>query len=243
MAKAKKKTTKKTTAKKTTKAKGRTFVSFVLDETGSMGCVRDQTISGFNEYVQGLRNGGGKFSFTLTKFNEAKVEIVHHAVELKDVKNLTVETYVPANGTPLYDAIGRTIRSVEGKCGKDAVIIAIMTDGQENASKEFTRDAIFKLIDEKQKAGWVFMFLGSDKDSYIGGISLGISAKNTVVFNQANTVGVLRDVAHTHTSYANSSKCARSAMSCNMISDAHVEENKELYSRPDSKKTPTGGNA
>ena len=174
------------------------YVSFVLDETGSMNSVKSQTISGFNEYVNTLRKAkkAHKVRFTLTKFNSAKVETVYDGVKLDDVKELTDETYTPDMMTPLLDAIGSAIRTAEKKAGKkDSVLIVIQTDGQENASAEYTRESIFKLREEKEKAGWTFVILGADMDAYAASAIFGISAGNTVSYASANTAKTFRSVA------------------------------------------------
>ena len=220
-------------AKKTikdTKTSNRTFVSFVLDETGSMSSFKNTTIDGFNGYVKGLRDGGNEMYFTFTKFNSAKVEIVHDAIAIKDVKELNQETYLPSNYTPLYDAVGRTIRSVESKCGNDKVIIAIMTDGEENASREYNQDTISRLIDEKKKAGWVFVFLGANQEAYLaGGEALGINRKNSVIYNSENTVGVCCDLSIKTCHYAQGSF---SNADSDFYSEANLMKNPELFSRP-----------
>jgi len=172
-------------------AQSKLYVSFILDETGSMQSVKGQTISGFNEYVETLKNDKASKNtlFTLTQFNNAKVDIVHNCVPIADVVLLTDKTYQPANNTPLYDAIGRTIRSLEQTIGKKKAnaLVVIQTDGQENSSHEFNRQGIFSLIDEKKKAGWTFAFLGADQDAYAASELIGISKGNTMNYAGAQT--------------------------------------------------------
>lgn len=174
---------------KKTGKKGKLFVSFVLDETGSMISCKEQTIGGFNEYIKGLQNKGNDILFTLTKFNTDKIDIIHDSVDIKDVLLLNDDTYIPAACTPLYDAIGRTVRSLEKetKGKKGGVLMVIQTDGLENASKEYTRDGIFNLITEKKKDGWTFAFLGADQDAWATSQFLGISKGNTLSYGLADT--------------------------------------------------------
>lgn len=167
-----------------------TVVNFVLDETGSMQSVKEETISGFNAYIAKLvEEAKAKVWLTLTQFNSQKIEVVHNMVNIVDVHDLNAETYVPANYTPLYDAIGQTIRTTEEalklKRGKPEVLCVIMTDGEENASKEWTKDRIFDLIKEKIEAGWTFAFLGADQDAYAVGAGMGIPKGSSV--NYAGT--------------------------------------------------------
>ena len=180
--------------------KKKMLVSFVLDETGSMQSVKKETICGFNEYIQTLKDekSAGDIRFTLTKFNSGKIEVVHDSVKLEKVNPLCEESYRPANMTPLYDAIGKTIRSLEDKMdGKKATaLVVIQTDGNENHSKEFNRDSIFNLIDEKRTAGWTFAFLGADQDAWLAGQVLGIPKGNVMSYDSAETKDAFREVAY-----------------------------------------------
>jgi hypothetical protein len=197
--KAKAKTIKTVKAKtKTTKTPITTIVSFILDETGSMDAVKDKTISGFNEYIKTLKTkvGADNFRFTLTKFNSAKVDIVHSAVRMKEVTELTDKNYQPNNCTPLLDAIGNSITTIQRKMDTEpGKYAAIMTDGAENASREYSHHQIVDLIAEKKKAGWEFVFLGADIDAYAASQSLGIAGNRTLQYGGANTKGMYQSLA------------------------------------------------
>ena len=170
-------------------SKKTTIVNFVLDETGSMDVCRDATISGFNEYISELRKEkkGGPVRFTLTQFNSSKVETVLDHVLLKSVPELNHDTYQPAAMTPLYDAIAQTIRTTEKRekkyKRKPAVLCIIMTDGYENASKEYTQETVFKLVKEKEDDGWTFAYLGANQDSWAVGQSIGIPKGSTITYD------------------------------------------------------------
>jgi len=172
----------------------KTYVSFILDETGSMKSVYQQTISGFNEYLNALKQNPKGVHFTLTQFNSEKVELVHDSVKLKTVPELTTATYRPNNMTPLYDAIGRTIDAI-GR-DKENVIIVIQTDGYENASKEYTRQMIYDLVKRKQEDGWTFVFLGADIDAYGAAMDIGVITSNTLNYAGVATKSTLRNVGH-----------------------------------------------
>ncbi|MEN8173906.1 MAG: hypothetical protein ABFS03_13630 [Chloroflexota bacterium] len=185
--------------------KKKMMVSFVLDETGSMQSVKGETISGFNEYIQTLNNekSAENIRFTLTKFNSMKVEVVYDSVKLGKVAALDDDSYRPEAMTPLYDAIGKTIRSLEDKLEgkKPKALVVIQTDGHENHSKEFNRKSIFSLIDEKKKAGWTFAFLGADQDAWLAGQELGIPKGNTMSYRSAETKNAFNLVARSSISY------------------------------------------
>lgn len=164
-----------------------TLVTFVLDETGSMGMVRDATISGFNEYVDGLR-GQAKMLWTLTKFNLGRVEVLQSGVPIKDAVELNYGNYVPNDLTPLYDAVASAIQATEkamkGVRGKKRVLCVIMTDGEENASHEWTKEKLFTLITEKQAEGnWTFAFLGANQDAWGVAQAIGVPQASSVNYS------------------------------------------------------------
>jgi hypothetical protein len=178
----------------------KTIINFLLDETGSMMSVKQQTIEGFNEYLNSMRKE--KVDFKLTKFNSSKTEI-HDTKPAKDYPELTYETYVPDATTPLYDAIGRSVRSLENdlKEKKRKVLMVIMTDGLENASQEYNRDAIFKLVSEKEKDGWTFVYLGANQDSWAVAEPLGFNKGNVTNYDPHNTVQTYNMAAQRTASY------------------------------------------
>jgi len=189
------------------KAAGAMLVTFVLDETGSMGVVRDATISGFNEYVESLKKGAtGPVKFTLTKFDSSKTQIVCNAIDIKDVAPLNRDTYTPGAMTPLYDAVAATIRATDEKLtpivNKPTVLCVIMTDGEENASKEYTREKLFALIKEKEAQGWRFVYLGANQDAWLVGQALGLAKGNVVTYDQSKTVKTFAMVGMASVKYA-----------------------------------------
>jgi len=106
-----------------------------------MDAIKSETLRGFNEYIEILKNDESSKSalFALTKFNSDKIELVYDGVPLEKVEQLSDKNYHPAAITPLFDAIGRTINTLKTKNEESPVVIVIQTDGQENASREFTK--------------------------------------------------------------------------------------------------------
>jgi len=147
-----------------------------------MGSYKAATISGFNEYVDGLRDKDALF--TLVTFNSMETKRRYEGVPIKDIAALTDETYSPNATTPLYDAIVSAIGATKPE---DSVLFVIMTDGLENASKEATRDDVFKAIEGKKKDGWSFVFLGADQDAWAVSGSIGVPAGNTMSYASAKT--------------------------------------------------------
>jgi uncharacterized protein YegL len=183
-------------------------ISLVLDESGSMSSVIGQTISGFNEYIATLKESknADKIRFTLTQFNSDHVRVIYDGIRLAEVVDLDRDNYLPAGLTPLYDAIGATIRAVERsvKGKKRNVLIVIQTDGLENHSKEYDRQAIFDLIDAKKADGWSFAFLGADQDAFAASAAIGVGRGSTITYKSAETRRTFAVAAAASVNYADS---------------------------------------
>jgi hypothetical protein len=166
-----------------------TIVTFLLDQTGSMGAVKPQTIDAFNSYIDELQATPSDIRFTLLLFNSIRTEKVFHNEPIADIPHLTAGTYHPEAVTPLIDAAYKTIKGVErmiAETGADAkVVICIQTDGHENASTEHTWDQLQALIKEKTLAGWQFNFMGCGIDAYNQGRRMGFAAGQTVSYDIA----------------------------------------------------------
>lgn len=187
--------------------KDRIYISFILDETGSMSNVIEPTISGFNEYLNTLKRGkeAKKIRFWLTKFNSGKMELAYDGAKLKKVKGLSRDNYRPAFTTPLYDAIGTTVLSLSDMVGDSGkVLVVIQTDGLENASREFDQKSVFDLITEKEKDGWTFVFLGADQDAWAAGAAMGMAPGNVMSYRSARTGEAFTSAAIGTQAYAKS---------------------------------------
>jgi uncharacterized protein YegL len=163
----------------------RTLVTFLLDRSGSMGSIINETITAFNEYLQGLSAGEGSdlVDFTLVTFDTQGLDKVCVAVPVNQAPQLSKENYVPRAGTPLIDAAVTTIKAVESSLPKrdnPKVVMVVQTDGHENSSIKHTWEELRHLVDEKTKAGWQFVFLGAGIDAYDQAARMGIAAMNTL---------------------------------------------------------------
>lgn len=195
---------KKSTKTKSTK-KVDTHIHFVLDETGSMH--QHPTIDGFNEYLGGLRKDKkNKYKMSLTKFDSTGIETIYEALDLKKVPDLTTDTYVPGAMTNLNDAVGHTIKcmdklfeSMKKKCN---ILLVIMTDGYENASKEFNSTQIAKLIKEKQEGGWTVTFLGANIDTASVGRTYQIDSSNVKSYATSNMSATMRGLSQSTVNFA-----------------------------------------
>ena len=178
-----------------------TLLTFVLDESGSMSPVKAKTISGINEYVKSQIDPKlGPAYMTLVKFNSGGIRTVYENKLVEDVPELKDEDYTPALLTPLYDAMALAIRKTEAllatqnkvmtalsgtPADQPLVLIAVMTDGMENASQEVKQADITRLVTEKQAQGWNFAFLGCDVDAWKQAVNIGIPIGNAGIYCQA----------------------------------------------------------
>ena len=162
-----------------------TQIHFVLDRSGSMWEVMLDTIGGFNAFLEGQQaDQNGKCFMNLYQFDH-EYQIVYQNVPIKEVELLNKETFVPRGQTSLLDAIGRTISCVKLE-GEDDIknIVVILTDGHENSSQEFDYKTISKMIEEKEKAGWEFVFLGANQDAIKTAGGLGIKKNSAMTYAQ-----------------------------------------------------------
>ena len=140
-------------------------VVFILDKSGSMSGSEDNTISSFNEYLEKEKKNKFNTKITTVLFSD-NYKLLHNRVEVSKVKDLTHEDYYVGGCTALYDALGNTINSFDRK-ETDKVLFIIITDGYENASREFDNHS-----------DWEFIYIGADIDSYASGGAIGIKKDN-----------------------------------------------------------------
>ena len=185
-----------------------THIHVLLDRTGSMEAIRDDTIGGFNTFLKDQKAMPGEATLSLIQFDSQNpYEVIHDFKPLKDVPELTRETFVPRAMTPLLDAIGRTINDVESRVkalGEHRVVVVIITDGQENASREFRKDQIEKMVREKQSSDkWQFAFLSADLASIGDAMSWGFRAQSTMAYdpNQAGVKNMYTAMSQSIASY------------------------------------------
>lgn len=171
-------------------------VYFLLDRTGSMAQICDDVIGGFNTFLTNQQAKPGECVMTLVQFDsEGPFEVLHDAVTLDQVQPLTAETYVPRGGTPLLDAEGRLVVRAEERAAArqaagepvEAVIFVTYTDGKENASQEWTFEAL-SARKGRHEGDWAFLYLGVGHDAYAQAHAVGTMSVNTYSGNR-DTVG------------------------------------------------------
>lgn len=156
-------------------------IIFIIDESGSMGPLRDDTIGGFNNLIEDQKKEPGETRITTVMFNTSH-RTVHNNVHINEIELLNRNMYCPCGGTALLDALGDTINSVGVRLANTpeeerpaSVLIVITTDGEENASHVFTKNKIKEMIEHQQNVyNWKFMYLGANIDAISEAESYGI---------------------------------------------------------------------
>ena len=218
------------TPKNKTKSKQITLVNFILDGSGSMGTCYNDTLGSFNTYVETLKKDEGNYHFSLTIFNY-KSNIIYTNKKIEDVPVLDKTVYIPSGGTALFDSIGSTVTAVDEslakKKTKNKVLVIILTDGEENCSKEYNKTKITEVIKEHESRGnWTFVYLGANQDAFTVGTSMGFAGSNTMSYNVDAIGSTIIDLAGNTASYSKSPELATKIFFANTKnSDDNNKEN------------------
>ena len=151
-------------------SKQRVFNLIILDESGSMTTIAKQAVSGLNETFQTIRNAQKEHQeqqhfISFVTFNSARIKSVMNRQKVESDKKLKWTDYKPDDCTPLFDAMGRSLNELKKHVSdEDVVLVTIITDGYENASREFSGHDIKNLVAELKAKGWVFAYIGTNQD-------------------------------------------------------------------------------
>ncbi|GHC49880.1 vWA domain-containing protein [Roseibacillus persicicus] len=170
--------------------KNLTEIAYILDRSGSMQPLVESAISGFNQFLADQREAPGHATLSLVLFDDEHL-VPQNRVPIDNVPPLDTRTYIPRGSTALLDSIGITIDAIGRRLAKlpeedrpGHVVIAIFTDGMENASRQFTLgDIEQKIRHQREKYGWEFLFLGANQDAIATAASMGIGADSAVTYH------------------------------------------------------------
>jgi uncharacterized protein YegL len=218
------------------------WIVMVLDRSGSMGSARESTVAAFNEFVRDQQQVPGEARMTLIQFDDV-YEVVF-SKPIQDVPLLTQDTFVPRGGTALYDAQGKAIATLQEQISKLAkakrpskVVFVTLTDGGENASKEYKMGTIANLIQKmKDQYKWQFIYLGANQDAFAASSSMNYAAANTMNF-------MMSQVGSTMNSASASVRSLRGtpALAYSKLSNEEVEK-VMAFSDDDRKSALSSGN-
>ena len=202
--------------------KGLTELVFILDKSGSMAGLEKDTIGGFNSMLTKQKSEAGQCRVTTVLFDN-RYTLLHDRIDIRAVSPITEKEYFVGGSTALLDAIGRSIkkiadvqRSTAEEYRAEKVIFIIITDGEENSSREFSADAVKKLIStEKEQYGWEFLFLGANIDAVETAGRFGINADRAAEY--------VPDKRGTALNYAVMSEAVSEFRSTGRLSTTHLD--------------------
>ena len=192
----------------------KTIYHFVVDQSGSMSGSEGPTIEGFNSQLKTLQqlkqeNPSNEYIVSVSYFEDEVMEIVKFA-SIEEIQLLSRENYRPGGMTALLDGIGKSIEAIRRKYDQEiredlaSVVIVILTDGGENASKFYTRNLIAETIKELDATGkWTFSFLGADLDAVSASDNLNIRRENIISFSKGNYDKVMQQMSSSIRNYEN----------------------------------------
>ena len=186
----------------------------IIDESGSMSCIRQQAMDSVNETIQTIRaaqerNENQEHFVTLVTFNDTAT-IVNDCAPINEIKELTAESYRPDCCTALYDAMGLSLSALQKKVSKeDKVLVTIVTDGYENASQEYNLRAIKALVEKLKAKGWVFAYLGANQDAEEVAFSMSIDNAMSWESTREGTVHMSRRLNNSRARWYDDAACNR----------------------------------
>lgn len=163
-----------------------TEIICILDRSGSMDSIISDMLGGFNTFLEEQKKVEGDCKITIVTFDH-EFQTLYDNVDIKTINPITPVEWMPRGSTALHDAVGRTIKSVEARHAlstikPDKVLVCVVTDGYENASREYTADAIKTLINKKEEEKWAFVYLAANQDAFAVGNTMGFKGGNTINF-------------------------------------------------------------
>ncbi|MFM8951165.1 MAG: hypothetical protein ACKOKB_10380 [Bacteroidota bacterium] len=198
----------------------KTYYHLIIDKSGSMSSCVNETISGYNEQIQMIRdlqrlNPDQEILVSLTAFNHF-VSHITTCSKPAETELLTRETYVPDGTTALLDAIGESVMSLKSRASdefnndKASAVVVIITDGYENASRFFSGNNVRNMIRELEATGkWTFSFLGADMAALEQAQNLNIQKANAASYSKADSGRVFEAMATSMDAYIFEKKAGR----------------------------------
>jgi len=169
------------------------LISFIQDRSGSMSTAWDETLNGFKSYIKDMQADQAKdneveYLFSLTTF-DTQIDKPYVGVPIAEVDGGKLKGFGPRGSTALYDAVGKTLQAHDDDKSLtfDKAIVVIVTDGQENSSREWSKDAVHAAITERINRGnWTFTYLGTQPETWDDASSLGMGVGASATYNAQN---------------------------------------------------------
>jgi len=216
----------------------KTHLICILDTSGSMISIMSDSIGGFNTFLKKQKELPDKATITVALFDD-QYKLVYDNVDIKNAEELTEKIWFPRGSTALYDAIGKTINNEKqnfirlGNEKPAKVLVCIVTDGEENASKEYRLEDIKKLIKICENDNWNFIYLAANQDAFEVGSGFGISMNNTFTYTasgqgvanmSANLINASTTYRGMHTNSASFNRMSKSLITKDTKDDNIVND-------------------
>ena len=185
-----------------------TSIRIVLDRSGSMQNSLETTIEALNTYLYELKNQKISATLTLSTFDSISIDIPISKVRINKLNRIPESVLIPRAATPLYDAIGLAVHDLEQNTEStdENKVLVIVTDGLENASREYTYQNISSLIQDKEKAGWLIIYLGADHDAMKQSRSLNFDKKRSMKYSKLDSIDTFKTVSKKTFEYTKGTK-------------------------------------
>lgn len=188
--------------------KNLTEIIFIIDKSGSMQPLTDDTIGGFNGFIENQRTIDGDAYLTTVLFSTDRVKL-HDHIDIREVPAMDKKQYVASGMTAMLDAIGETIKEVQDRIDNtpvekrpENILCVITTDGQENSSHTYKKSAVQRMIEHQTKGhGWQFIFLGANMDAVEEASRIGIDMAATYTADSTGTKAVYDSINCAVSSY------------------------------------------
>jgi uncharacterized protein YegL len=191
----------------------KTLLAFIQDRSGSMSNVWDETLSGFKKYVEDMQADQAKdneveYILSLTTF-DTQIDNPYLGVPIASVDGGKLKEFGPRGGTALYDAVGKTLAALDDdkSITFDKAIVIICTDGEENQSREWSKESVHAAIDERIKRGnWTFTYLGTQPETWSAASSLGMGVGASATYTASNATATYATMASASMNMARSAE-------------------------------------
>jgi len=205
-----------------------THLYFLLDRSGSMVSLREDTIGGFDTFIAEQRTAPGRCRVTLAQFDNEYDEVYAD----RDIAAVPSLVLVPRGSTALLDALGRLVVTAGERLASlpeqerpGSVIVGVMTDGYENASRDWTHDRIKALIEQQSSEyGWQFLYLGADQDAIEEGAKMGFAAGKSMTYSRGKARDAIGHLSKNVGSYREAVASGAAPMAAQALTDFSQEQ-------------------
>ena len=205
-----------------------THLYFLLDRSGSMVSLRQDTIGGFDTFIAEQRTAPGRCRVTLAQFDNEYDEVYAD----RDIATVPSLVLVPRGSTALLDALGRLVVTAGERLAAlpeaqrpGSVVVGVMTDGYENASRDWTHDRIKALIEQQStEYGWQFLYLGADQDAIEEGAKMGFAAGKSMTYSRGKARDAIGHLSKNVGSYREAVASGAAPMAAQALTDFSQEQ-------------------